>query len=163
NADIITATGEHSTLPVNASDGIDVMGDGGMLINLGRCCNPAQGDSIVGYITRGKGVTVHRADCPNVINSKEPERFINVSWGRASELTYPVPVIILAYDREGLMRDIGAVVANENINIQQVNISTRQSIATFLVILEIENTNQLSRVLARIEQLPNVIEARRRT
>jgi guanosine-3',5'-bis(diphosphate) 3'-pyrophosphohydrolase len=160
---VVTAPNETAHHPVNASEGINIMGNGGMLINLARCCNPAQGDGIVGYITRGKGVTVHRADCPNVINSKEPERFINVSWGRAAEMSYPVPVIILAYDREGLMRDIGAVVANENINIQQVNISTRQSIATFLVTLEIENTTQLSRVLSRIEQLPNVIEARRRT
>ncbi len=163
NADILAATAEHPTLPINASDGIDIMGSGGMLINLGRCCNPAQGDSIVGYITRGKGVTVHRADCPNVINSTERERFINVSWGRAVEKTYPVPVTIIAYDREGLMRDIGAVVANENINITQVNINTRQSIATFQVTMEIENITQLSRVLAKIEQLPNVLEARRRT
>jgi GTP diphosphokinase / guanosine-3',5'-bis(diphosphate) 3'-diphosphatase len=163
SADILTTTGEHSVLPINASDGVDIMGTGGMLINLGRCCNPAQGDSIVGYITRGKGVTVHRADCSNVINSTERERFINVSWGRTVEKTYPVPVTIVAYDREGLMRDIGAVVANENINITQVNINTRQSIATFQVTMEIEDTTQLSRVLARIEQLPNVLEARRRT
>ncbi len=160
---VVSAPSEPAHQPVNASDGINIMGNGGMLINLGRCCNPAQGDSIVGYITRGKGVTVHRADCPNVINSKEPERFINVSWGRATEMAYPVPVVIVAYDREGLMRDIGAVVANENINITQLTVSTRQSIATFQVTLEIENTTQLSRVLARIEQLPNVIEARRRT
>src|SRR5258708_2810603 len=81
----VSETPEVHAPPVNASDGIDIMGDGGMLINLGRCCNPVQGDSIVGYITRGKGVTVHRADCPNVINSTEHERFINVSWGRAAE------------------------------------------------------------------------------
>ncbi len=162
-ADVLEASAEHPSQQVNASDGIDVMGNGGMLINLGRCCNPTQGDSIVGYITRGKGVTVHRADCPNVINSTERERFINVSWGRATEKTYPVPITVIAYDREGLMRDIGAVMANENINITQVNVFTRQSIATFQVTMEIENTTQLSRVLARIEQLPNVLEARRRT
>ncbi len=147
----------------NASDGINIMGDSGMLVNLGRCCNPSPGDQIVGYITRGKGVTVHRADCPNVLNSSEHERFINVSWGRASEMTYPVPVMIVAYDREGLIRDIGGVVANENINIAQVTVNTRQNIATILVMLQISNTEQLSRVLARIEQLPNVVEARRRT
>jgi GTP pyrophosphokinase len=163
SADVLPTTAEHQAYPVNASDGIDVMGDSGMLTSLGRCCNPTQGDPIVGYITRGKGITVHRVDCPNVINSTERERFINVSWGKASEKTYPVPVTIVAYDREGLMRDIGAVVANENINITQVNISTRQSIATFQVTMEIADTTQLSRVLTRIEQLPNVLEARRRT
>ncbi len=163
NADTITPTAEVSSQPVNASDGIDIMGDGGMLISLGRCCNPAQGDQIVGYITRGRGVTVHRADCPNVINSPEQDRFINVSWGRAAEKTYPVPVTIVAYDREGLLRDIGAVVANESINIANVNVNTRHSIATFQITMEIGNTTQLSRVLAKIEQLPNVLEARRRT
>jgi GTP pyrophosphokinase len=163
NADTITPTAELAAHPVNASDGVDIMGDSGMLISLGRCCNPAQGDHIVGYITRGRGVTVHRADCPNVINSPERDRFINVSWGRAAEKTYPVPVTIVAYDREGLLRDIGAVVANENINIANVNVNTRHSIATFQITMEIENTTQLSRVLAKIEQLPNVLEARRRT
>lgn len=162
SADTFITSGEFSTLPVNASDGIDVMGDSGMLINLGRCCNPTQGDPIVGYITRGKGITVHRADCTNVINSTEHERFIAVSWGRAAETTYPVPVEVVAYDREGLMRDIGAVVANENINMANVNISTRNNIATFVLTMEIANTSQLSRVLAKIEQLSNVIEARRK-
>lgn len=147
----------------NVAESIDILGTKGMLINLGRCCNPVQGEPIVGYITRGKGVTVHRADCLNVINSTEPERFINVSWGRPTEQTYAVPVEILAYDREGLMRDIGAVVANENINISNVNISTRNGVATFLVTMQIENVTQLSRVLARIEQLSNVVEAHRRT
>ncbi|HVO42489.1 MAG TPA: bifunctional (p)ppGpp synthetase/guanosine-3',5'-bis(diphosphate) 3'-pyrophosphohydrolase [Aggregatilineales bacterium] len=156
-------TQESLTTPINMSDGIDVMGNSGMLINLGRCCNPAQGDAIVGYITRGRGITVHRADCPNVINSTEYERFINVSWGRTAEKTYRVPVTVTAYDREGLMRDIGAVVANENINISNLNITTKQGIATFYMTMEIESTTQLMRVLAKIEQLSNVMEARRRT
>ncbi len=149
--------------PVNASDGIDILGETGLLINLARCCNPTQGDSIVGYITRGKGVTVHRADCPNVINSTEMERFINVNWGRLVEKTYPVPITIIAFDREGLMRDIGAVAADEKISLSNVNISTNHSIATFVVTMEVENTTQLARVLSKIERLPNVVEARRRT
>lgn len=159
----LTPTVEHSKGPVHAGDGIDIMGDTGMLITLGRCCNPVRGDNIVGYITRGKGVTVHRADCTNVINSSETERFIKVNWGSSVEKSYPVPVIIVAYDREGLMRDVGTVIANENINMSNVNISTRNSVATFLVTMEMESLAQLSRVLAKIEQLPNVIEARRRT
>jgi GTP pyrophosphokinase len=163
DADELVANEEVSTKrPAHTSTGIDIMGDSGMLINLGRCCNPVRGDPIVGYITRGKGVTVHRSDCPNVVNSMETERFISVSWGNAPEKGYPVPVIIVAYDREGLMRDVGAVMANENINLTNVNISTRNSVATFLVTMEMADLGQLSRVLAKIEQLPNVIEARRR-
>lgn len=162
-ANVPPPNNEAPTTPVNASDGIDILGESGMLINLARCCNPTQGDAIVGYITRGKGVTVHRADCPNVINSTEMERFINVNWGRAVEKTYPVPVTIIAFDREGLMRDIGAVAADEKISLSNVNISTNHSIATFVVTMEVENTTQLSRVLSKIERLPNVVEARRRT
>jgi GTP pyrophosphokinase len=156
--------GKLTQARANASDGIEMLGSrGGMLINLARCCNPVVGDSIIGYITRGNGVTVHRNDCKNVINSREPERYINVSWGRVAEKTYPVPVIINAYDREGLMRDIGAVVANENINIGNVNISTKNGVATFLLTLDIADVTQLARVLDKIAQLQNVMEARRRT
>ncbi|PJF30919.1 MAG: (p)ppGpp synthetase [Candidatus Thermofonsia Clade 1 bacterium] len=161
-AEALTPTTEAHTRPVNASDGIDIMGDSGMLITLGRCCNPVRGDPIVGYITRGKGVTVHRADCPNVINSPEPERFINVTWGTSVERAYPVPILITAYDREGLLRDIGAITANENINIADLRVQTRNSIASIFLTIELENLEQLSRVLAKIEMLPNVIEARRR-
>jgi len=161
-AESLAPNTEAPTRPVNASDGIDIMGDSGMLITLARCCNPVRGDPIVGYITRGKGVTVHRADCPNVINSLEPERFINVTWGSSVERAYPVPIIITAYDREGLLRDIGAITANENINIAELRVQTRNSIASIFLTMELENLEQLSRVLAKIEMLPNVIEARRR-
>ncbi|PJF37351.1 MAG: (p)ppGpp synthetase [Candidatus Thermofonsia Clade 1 bacterium] len=161
-AETLAPNTEAPQRPVNASDGIDIMGDTGMLITLGRCCNPVRGDPIVGYITRGKGVTVHRADCPNVINSSEPERFINVTWGSAVERAYPVPIVITAYDREGLLRDIGAVTANENINISELRVQTRNSVASIFLTIELENLEQLSRVLAKIEMLPNVIEARRR-
>ncbi len=142
------------------SDEISILGTQGLLTNLGRCCKPAPGDPIVGYITRGRGVTIHRRDCPNVLDSNEPERFIKVSWGQAQQ-TYPVSVRITAYDRDGLMRDVSTVVSEEHINMTSLNVSTKNSIATFQVTMEISDVEVLSRVLARIEQLPNVIEARR--
>ncbi len=148
--------------PVKA-DGMRIDETGGLLVTLARCCNPTHGDDIAGFITRGKGITVHRADCKNILNTNEPERIINVTWPPASEQVYPVPVLIVAYDREGLMRDIGAVIADENINMSNVNISTRHNIATFEVTMEIHDLKQLARILARIEHLPNVVEAVRRT
>jgi GTP pyrophosphokinase len=149
--------------PVKA-EGMRIDETGGLLVTLARCCNPTYGDDIAGFITRGKGVTVHRADCKNILNTTEPERIINVTWPPASEQSYyPVPVLIVAYDREGLMRDIGAVIADENINMSNVNISTRQNIATFEVTMEIHDIKQLARILAKIERLPNVVEAFRRT
>ncbi len=98
-----------------------------------------------------------------MLNTNEPERLINVTWPPDSEQVFPVPVLVVAYDREGLMRDIGAVIADEKVNMSNVNISTRQNIATFELTMEIHDLKQLSRILAKLERLPNVVEAFRRT
>ena len=142
------------------SDEIAILGTRGLLTNLARCCKPVPGDQIVGYITRGRGATIHRQDCPNVLYQKEPERIIKVSWGQAQQ-TYPVAVRIMAYDRDGLMKDVSTLVAEERINMTAISVATKNSLATFEVTMEIADTEVLARVLARIEQLPNVIEARR--
>ncbi len=160
-ANRLEATISHKE-PVKA-EGMRIDETQGLLVTLARCCNPTYGDEISGFITRGKGITVHRADCKNILNTTEPERIINVTWPPASVQSYPVPVLIVAYDREGLMRDIGAVIADENINMSNVNISTRQNIATFELTMEIKDLKQLARILAKIEHLPNVVEAVRRT
>jgi len=146
--------------------GVRVRGVGNLLTNLARCCNPVPEDQITGYITRGRGVTVHRRDCPNILylGAKHRERIIEVEWGdgRAAE-TYPVVVHVSAYDRDGLLHDISGVVVNENINMSAVSISTqkRQNLANMIATLEIHSISQLSRVLTKIEALPNVLEARR--
>jgi len=146
-----------------AATGVQVLGTGGLLTHVGRCCNPIQGDEIVGYITRGRGVTIHRKECPNVLSVKDPERLISVSWGStAEEERYPVPVVVNAYDREGLMRDISTVLADEHVNMREVRVQTNSNIATVSILAEVADTAQLSRVLSKLEQLPNVIEARRR-
>jgi GTP pyrophosphokinase len=149
---------------VNSSSGISIMGmNDGLLINLARCCHPMPGDDIVGYITRGRGITVHRTDCPNLSGSNETERLIDVTWGTVkTEQRYSVPVEIVAYDREGLMRDISTVIADEKVNMSSVNVSTRQNIATFSLTIEIADLQQLSRLLTRIESVSSVVEARRR-
>ncbi|MBN1201445.1 MAG: bifunctional (p)ppGpp synthetase/guanosine-3',5'-bis(diphosphate) 3'-pyrophosphohydrolase [Anaerolineae bacterium] len=160
-AEKLHATVDRIDEPVQA-EGMRIDETGGLLVTLARCCNPTYGDEITGFITRGKGITVHRADCKNILNTTEPERIINVTWPPSSEQCYPVPVLIVAYDREGLMRDIGAVIADETISISNVNISTRQNIATFELTMEIKDVKQLARILAKIERLPNVVEAVRR-
>lgn len=151
------------SLPRLSTQGIRVQGTGGLLTTLARCCNPVQGDEIVGYVTRGRGVTVHRRDCRNVLNLVGQERLIAVDWGNAVDERYTVSVIISAYDREGLVRDIGATVADEHINMRDLSIRTHNHIATFYVIMEVASAAQLSRILSKIEHLPNVMEARRRT
>lgn len=151
--------------PSTSPPGIKVLGVGDLLTNLARCCNPLPGDNIMGYITRGRGVTIHRRDCPNVLRTNDRERLIEVDWGTESAETHPVNVRVEAYDRQGLLRDIAAVVADEAINMSAANIVTRKkdNMATMTVTLEIADIDQLSRVLARIERLPNVVEARRQT
>ncbi len=96
------------------SDTVTVVGLKGILATFARCCNPAPGDEIVGYITRGRGATIHRQDCPNILRIEEHERLVRVSWGEP-QTTYPVPVQIKAYDRQGLMSDISNILTNENI------------------------------------------------
>lgn len=94
------------------------------------------------------------------MEKREPDRYIRVAWGQAQQ-TYPVSVRISAYDRDGLLRDVSTVVSEEHINIANVSVNIKDSLATLEVILDIHDVEVLSRVLARIEQLPNVIEARR--
>ena len=142
------------------SEEVSILGTKGLLTSLARCCKPVPGDPIVGYITRGRGATIHRQDCPNVLSHKEPERVIKVAWGQPQH-TYPVSVRITAYDRDGLMKDVSTVVAEEHINMTSISVATKNSIATFELTMEIADVEVLSRVLARIDQLPNVMEARR--
>lgn len=146
---------------------VQIQGVGNLLTNLAQCCRPVPGDDdIIGYITRGRGVTIHRRDCPNVLrfNERSPERLIEVGWEAEPDVTYPVDVEIVAFDRPGLLRDITAIVANEKINLSAVNVNTRKKEhqARVYATLEISNIDKLSRVLALIAQLPNVLEARRR-
>jgi GTP diphosphokinase / guanosine-3',5'-bis(diphosphate) 3'-diphosphatase len=144
-------------------NGVNINGLGGMLVTLGQCCNPMYGDPIIGYVTRGRGVTVHRQDCSNVQSHTEPERLVEVSWGHLPiEQKYAVPLEVVAYDRDGLLRDISTVIADEKVNITKVAVSTRQNIATVQVTMEIASAQQLTRILNKVERIQNVIEARRR-
>jgi GTP pyrophosphokinase len=149
--------------PLPSSGSINIMGTGGLLVNLARCCNPMPGEKIVGYITRGRGVTVHRQDCTNMNSHVEPERLIDVTWDHVpDEQRYTVPVEIIAYDREGLMRDVSTVIADEQVNMTSVNVATRQNIATLQLTIEITSVEQLTKILTRLECISSVVEAHRR-
>ncbi len=155
----------HTT---DKSGGIKIQGVGNMLTTFGRCCQPVpQDDDIIGYITRGRGVTIHRKDCPNVLRlTKENfDRLVEVHWeGKEGEMTYPVDIEVDAFDRAGLLRDIATIIANDKISFSTANVVTdkKKNQAKVFATLEIVDLNQLSRILAMIEQIPNVIEARRR-
>jgi guanosine-3',5'-bis(diphosphate) 3'-pyrophosphohydrolase len=139
---------------------VSILGLKGLLTNLARCCKPVPGDPIIGYITRGRGATIHRQDCPNVLRIKDTERLVQVSWGQPKQ-TYPVSVRIRAYDRDGLMKDVSTLLSNEGINMSYIHVSTKNNLATFDLVMGATDISQLSRVLNRLEALPNVLEARR--
>ncbi|HVN54023.1 MAG TPA: bifunctional (p)ppGpp synthetase/guanosine-3',5'-bis(diphosphate) 3'-pyrophosphohydrolase [Anaerolineaceae bacterium] len=141
-------------------DTITVLGLKGILTTIAKCCNPAPGDEIIGYITRGRGATIHRQDCPNILRLSEHERVVKVSWGEPQK-TYPVNVEIKAYDRQGLMGDISNVLNNEGINLLDIRLKVNHNLAAIKLVLEVGDIAQLSRVLTRIENLPNVMEAHR--
>lgn len=145
---------------VHSAEEVQVLGLSGLLTKLGLCCNPMPGDPIIGYVTRGRGATIHRKDCPNVLRMKEKERLVSVSWGQAKR-TISVSVRIRAYDRDGLMRDVSTLVTNEGINMSSIHVSTTESLAIFDLVMGITDLPQLSRLLNRLEALPNVLEARR--
>ncbi len=130
---------------------VKVLGVGDMLTNLAQCCHPVLGDKIIGYVTRSRGVTIHRQDCVNVVNEQEKERLIKVEWGQTDAL-YPVSVQVDAMDRVGLVRDVSAIVAEEKVNILTMNLSNHDdgTISIFLT-LEMKGLAQLSRLLSKIE------------
>jgi GTP pyrophosphokinase len=152
-------------LPTPIPVGITVRGTGGFLTSLARCCNPLPGDPIIGYVTRGRGVTIHKRDCRNLARKGITERLIEVDWGATAEHTFPVLVRIAAFDRAGLLRDVSNVVANEGVNLSEARVSTNKQDHTAIITatLEVTSISQLSRLLARIGRLPNVVEARRYT
>lgn len=149
-----------------AGGGLMVQGVEGLLTQLGRCCNPIPGDPIIGYVTKGRGVTIHRTDCPNVatiVRRGHMQRLIDVQWAADRSETYPVKIQISAYDRSGLMRDVASLVADEHINMLSVEALTGQkdNLALINATLEIADVAQLMRVLTKIDRLPNIVEARR--
>jgi GTP pyrophosphokinase len=146
---------------------IEVHGVGDLLTKYARCCKPVPGDAIVGFITRGHGISIHRRDCHNVLRAiaDNPERFVEVEWGYRANGSYPVDIEIQAFDRQGLLRDVTTLLANEGINVIAVNtLSHRQShTATLTLTAEVPNIDTLSTVLARIAQLANVTDVKRKT
>lgn len=140
--------------------GVTVLGMKGLLTTFARCCNPAPGDEIVGYITRGRGATIHRQDCPNILSMKDRERIIKVTWGEP-QLMYPVTVMVKGYNRQGLMSDVSSILSNEEVNLVDIDLKVNHNLASINMVLEVSDITQLSRVLSRIENLPNVMEAHR--
>jgi len=153
-----------SSVEQGAKSGVLVVGTEGLMTMLAKCCKPAPPDPIVGFVTRGKGVSIHRLSCKNFaeMRSKAPERVIQTEWGRGvSETVYPVDIFILAIDRQGLLRDISDAFLREKINVTGVNTQTTKGQARMTFTAEIGATAQLQKALASIAEVAGVQEARR--
>jgi len=160
NANILTA-GAPTSEPTSIG-AVNVVGLKGLLTTMGRCCNPTPGDQIIGYITRGRGATIHRQDCPNILRlgQQDQERLVRVDWGTEVR-TYPVPIRITAYDRQGLMGDVSNLLDSEGVNIAEVKVNVNRSLAEFRLTVEVKDISQLSKILTKLENVPNVMEAHR--
>ena len=142
--------------------GVRVKGVGDLMIRFAKCCHPIPGDPIVGYITRGRGVTVHLPTCPTVVNEKDVGRLIDVEWEGSPQQTYPIAIRVEAYDRTGLLSDITNVMAENKVNIVAANVRVNADhTATVQATLQVASVAQLAKVLSRIEQLKDVYSVAR--
>ena len=142
--------------------GVQVKGVGDLLIRFGKCCSPIPGDPIIGFITRGKGVTVHLKNCPTVANERETSLMIEVEWEGKAQQTYPISIRLEAYDRTGLLSDVTQIVAENKVNILAANLAvTPDRTAVVRATLEVASVAQLARVMSRLEHLKDVISVAR--
>ena len=152
----------RNDLPLTSlNSGSTVLGVGDLLVHIGRCCNPIPGDPIIGFITRIRGVTVHKQDCPSARHEDEPERLVNVQWGKEQQL-YPVRIIMKAYDRVGLLRDVTALVSNEGVNIASV-VTGDYSNGTVTLSLTCHTTglDQLNKLFSKLDGVHGCISVTR--
>jgi GTP pyrophosphokinase len=147
---------------------ISVKGHDDMLVYRARCCNPIRGEQIVGYITRGKGVAVHSTNCSNVLNLLyEPERRIAVEWSKKGDTvpgrpgTYPVKITIFCDDRAGLLKNLTAVISDDNTNIRHLDVRTAETQAYIDVVVDIEDMKHLERITAGVRKVQGVREVQR--
>jgi GTP pyrophosphokinase len=145
---------------------IEIRGLGNLLRTLARCCRPIPPEAIAGYITQGRGVSIHRQDCGNFLNlhARHPERVIDVSWGEPTDESYPAELELEAYNRQDLLRDVSGILADEHAGIESVNTNTTRDGTEVRMELRVlvPGLAGLSRVMSKLERLPNVTSVRRK-
>jgi len=163
-AGLVTQKSRRKLKP-SSGEIVRVRGVGKLLTHMAQCCRPLPGDPIIGYITLGKGVTVHRNDCPNILALKEEkkQRLIEVEWGDTDAGVFPVEIQVVAFDRTGLLHDITSILANEKVNLIGANTHTNpdDQMASFRLTVEVDGLEHLGTLMDRIAQLPNVFEVGR--
>jgi len=164
----VIKTRQPTQKPSTGSSDITIAGVGDLLTQIARCCKPVPGDEISGYITKGRGISIHRKDCPNILRyiNQSPERLIDVEWAsnEAEPQAYPVDVQLTAFDRQGLLSDVATLLSTEKVNIIAVNTQSdkKSYTANMVLTLEIEDLGRLSKILHKINSLPNVLNVKRK-
>jgi GTP pyrophosphokinase len=151
--------------PAGDSNGITVSGVGNLLTHMAKCCSPVPGDAISGFITQGRGISVHRQDCEQLAKaiSQQGERLVEVQWGLDDSKSYQVSAQIIASDRQGLFRDISTIIANEKVSIVGIEShsdTVKQTMST-IISMEVTSSELLTRVMAKLRQLDDVIDVKR--
>jgi len=152
------------SVSAGGKSGVLVVGVGSLLTQLARCCRPAPPDRIAGFVTRGRGVSIHRCDCHSylALAAREPERVIDVAWGNTADTVYPVDISVRAHDRAGLLRDLSEVFARLRLNVVGVNTQSRQSLAHMVFTVEVRDGEALHKALDALAAVPGVTSATRR-
>ncbi len=148
----------------DAASGVSMEGIGDILSQPARCCSPVPGDAVIGWVSRGRGIMIHRRDCPNIIHCQEPERLAEIDWGRKAKTRYPVKVALEVVDRPGALRDVAELIANLGINMRATHSARtkkRQGIAVMTLELEVDAAEQIVKALSRLESLAAVLSVRR--
>ena len=146
---------------------LSIQGVSDLMTNLAKCCQPVPGDKVLGFVTRGAGITIHRQHCPNILYQQNTaaERVVEVEWGADKEHTYPMNILVNAFDRKGLLKDISTVLADEKINVLELKTQSENSDHSVMMEFKVEvaNLEKMSRLLAKLDQLPNVLSVRRKS
>lgn len=162
--EVILSKSRASSVVRGAKSGVLVVGTDGLMTQLAKCCKPAPPDAVIGFVTQGKGVSIHRVNCKNFaqMQARTPERVIATTWGQTGpETVYPVDIQVMANDRQGLLRDISDVFSREKINVTDVNTHSSKGVARMSFTVEIGSTAQLQKALQAIHEVAGVREARR--
>lgn len=146
---------------------LSIQGVSDLMTSLAKCCQPVPGDTVLGFVTRGAGITIHRERCPNILyqQNNAGERVVEVAWGADKEHTYPMSVLIHAFDRKGLLKDVSTVFSDEKINVLELNTHSEQQdhSVKMEVKVEVANLEIMSKLLAKLDQLPNVLSVQRKS
>ena len=156
-------TPQHNGKRNRSSHGVLVEGESGLLVRLARCCNPIPGDQIVGFITRGRGVSVHRADCPNVLRDNDLSRLIEVSWDIGLDKDYTVEIEIVCNDKSGALAELLAVPSEMKLNIRSVNANPNRNNKTSTVVMgiDVKSATQVAQIMTKMRRLKNVYSVTR--